>query len=307
MANTNSPIVSSLPSYVNSNRNQLLAKAVLGARTRRFVTLQTGVKKVAQLNLLNTSIVFRQASCDFEATSSQTLSARNITCGNFAVDIQWCDKRLLGKWAEYQVKIAADKTASDLPFEESFIADFIANINVEADKAYWQGDVTHGSGNLALNDGIITILSAISPSIEVNEASTATKIAQVNAAVLAIPAAAKAQGVCRLFMAPEYYEAWMLELVAANLYHYRPSDGEDEYTIPGTKVIATSVPGLTGAKHIVGGNTENFFWGTDLENDEETLDLWYSKDNRAFRGVVEFNLGAQVAFPDQVAFVKIKS
>lgn len=301
----NSPIVKTLPAYVYSNRDVLIAKATLGARTRKFITLQTGIKETAQVNLINTTVAFRKSSCSFDPATSQELSARKITCGHFQVDIQWCDKELLGKWAEHQVKIAADKTAEDMPFEEYFVKNLIDNINTESDKAFWQGDITSGKGNLAINDGILTLLKAAGT--ETDASTTNTKIAQVNLAVTKIAPAAKAQGVCRLFMSPEYFEAWLLELVAANLYHYNPGDGEDEYKIPGTKVIATSVPGLTGANFIVGGNVENLFWGADLESDNEVVDLWYSKDNQAFRGTVQFNLGAQVAFPDQVAYVKISA
>lgn len=356
---TTSPIVSELPQYVEINKDKLITKAVVGSRSRSYVTLQTGVKKSAQLNLLNTSIAFREQACSFDATSSQTLSMRVIECGNVAINILWCDKQLLGKWAEYQVKIAANKTEADLPFAEYFINAFVENIQIEVDKAFWMANKTGGwiktgvilkadsaytgapvpankvvSGqtyykaastaatentdwgvtapatNLSLNEGIITLL-AIEASkgtiTEHDDTALATKIAQVNDAIVKLDRAAKEKGVVRVYMAPEYYEAYMMELVQANLYHYNPGQAasEFEYMVPGTRIIATSCPGLIGAKHIVAANEANLFWGCDLEGDQETFDVWYSKDDRNFKGVVEFNIGAQVAFPDQVAFVKV--
>lgn len=101
----------------------------------------------------------------------------------------------------------------------------------------------------------------------------------------------------------------MLELVQANLYHYNPGVGasEYEYKIPGTNIIATSCPGMQGSKRIVAANEANIFWGCDLEGDQETFDAWFSQDDRMFRADVEFNLGAQVAYPDQVFFGKVAS
>ena len=58
---------------------------------------------------------------------------------------------------------------------------------------------------------------------------------------------------------------------------------------------------LNGTKKIVAGDLKgNFFYGTDLEGDQEVFDLWYSKDNQEFRLAIKFNAGVQVAFPDQV-------
>lgn len=312
---TTSPIVSSLASYVEPNKEKLIAKAVIGSRSRQYVSLQTGVKQKAQLNLLTNDIQFRSAaSCGFSATSTQELSARIIECGNIAVNIEWCDKLLLGKWAEYQVKIAADKASADLPFAEYFINTFVENIQFQADKAFWQGDKSNQTpgfpSSLKLNDGILTILGQ-----EVNaghislidDSSMATKIAQVNDAIVKMDQAAKGHGQCRVYMSPEYYESYMLELVQANLYHYNPGEGAShyEYLVPGTNVIATSCPGLVGASYIIGANVDNIYWGCDLEGDQEVFDVWFSKDDRMFRADVEFNLGAQIAYPDQVSFVKI--
>ena len=71
--------------------------------------------------------------------------------------------------------------------------------------------------------------------------------------------------------------------------------------IPGTSTRIYGVPGLNGTKKIVAGDLKgNFFYGTDLDGDQEVFDLWYSKDNQEFRLAIKFNAGVQVAFPDQV-------
>ena len=54
----NSPVITSLPKYVEENRLPLISKAVLGAKTPSLLTLQTGVTGATALNLLQTSVVF---------------------------------------------------------------------------------------------------------------------------------------------------------------------------------------------------------------------------------------------------------
>ena len=58
----NSPIVTSLPTYVDQNRLPLIAKAVLGAKTASLFTLQSGVKSPTALNLISTDVVFGDGS-----------------------------------------------------------------------------------------------------------------------------------------------------------------------------------------------------------------------------------------------------
>jgi hypothetical protein len=59
---------------------------------------------------------------------------------------------------------------------------------------------------------------------------------------------------------------------------------------------------LTGTKAIIAARKSNLVFGTDLESDLETYDLWYSKDNREARFESIFRAGVQVRFPDQVVY-----
>ena len=88
------------------------------------------------------------------------------------------------------------------------------------------------------------------------------------------------------------------------------------YMLPGTNVRVVGVAGLnmindpmvTGASaYAVGANIKNLYFGCDLEGDNDTVDLWYSKDNQEFRLAVNFIAGVQVAFPDQAVLATVKS
>jgi hypothetical protein len=61
------------------------------------------------------------------------------------------------------------------------------------------------------------------------------------------------------------------------------------------------IPGLAGVENkILGTFAKNLFYGCDMENDEEVIDLWYSQDDRLFRLAAEWNPGVQIAFPNMV-------
>ena len=39
---------------------------------------------------------------------------------------------------------------------------------------------------------------------------------------------------------------------------------------------------------------------TDMENDEEVIEIWWSQDDRNFKLAAEWNSGVQIAFPNMV-------
>ena len=290
--------VSSLTQYVDEQRLPLIRKAVLAPKSADLFNLQTGVKSKAALNILTTSVVFGDgAACGWNPNGTNTLSQREIEVGKVKVNMNFCDRTLLDYWAGYEVKVAAGKEV--LPFEEAFVADILAHVNEEVEKAIWQGD-KEGSGNLTIFDGLLKILNAESGVIK-KAAVSGNNIAQeVYDAYASIPLEIlhTASVVC----GEDTFRAYIGELNSANLYHYDPKVDEGmSIVIPGTSTRIYGVPGLNGTKKIVAGDLKgNFFYGTDLEGDQEVFDLWYSKDNQEFRLAIKFNAGVQVAFPDQV-------
>ena len=290
--------VSSLTQYVDEQRLPLIRKAVLAPKSADLFNLQTGVKSKAALNILTTSVVFGDgAACGWNPNGTNTLSQREIEVGKVKVNMNFCDRTLLDYWAGYEVKVAAGKEA--LPFEEAFVADILAHVNEEVEKAIWQGD-KEGSGNLTIFDGLLKILNAESGVIK-KEAVPSNNVAQeVYDAYASIPL--EILHTASIVCGEDTFRAYIGELNSANLYHYDPKVDEGmSIVIPGTSTRIYGVPGLNGTKKIVAGDLKgNFFYGTDLEGDQEVFDLWYSKDNQEFRLAIKFNAGVQVAFPDQV-------
>lgn len=285
--------VNSLPDYVEQKREELIAKSVLGAKTASMITLQTGVKGPTALNLLDTNVVFGDGSvCGWEDAGESTLSQRILTPAAIKVNMAICDKNLLKKWANYLVRVEAGKTDRDLPFEKEFTDSVIKGVKAQLEKMIWQG--TAGTGSF---EGFLEILK--SGAITVSQDERGGVYGLLKEVYASMPVNTYEDDAV-IFVGEDMYRSYIQELVAENLYHYDPANGEDGYKIPGTTVRVIAVAGLNGTNKAVAGRLSNMFYGTNLEDGEELFDLWYSKDNREFRLAIEFIAGVQVAFPNEI-------
>lgn len=299
------PIVTGLTNYVNNetNKNQLIRKAVLDAKSADLFTLQTGVKGPTTINLLNTSIKFGDGStCGFVADGSSTISQRTITPAILKVNMEFCDRNLLKTYAQHQVLVEAGR--EKMPFEEAFLSGIAENTKAHLETLIWQGNATSPtvSGETQF-DGILTTLTK-SGSGAIKVVKGATESETVLKMYNALPNNAHAEDTV-IFAAPSKFRAWIQELVAANMYHWNANDKDGEYYIPGTSTRVIAVPGLEGATghEYVAGRLSNFFYGTDLEGSEEEIKVVYDEVKEAFLVKILFSAGVQVAWPNEVAYV----
>lgn len=283
--------VQALPNYVDQNRPDLIAKAVMGAKSADLFTLITGVHGPTALNLISSKIVFGDGStCGWEDQGATALSQAVLTPRALKINMSICDKVLLNKWAGYLVKVQANKLDSDLPFEEYFLNDVINNVKAQIETMIYQGD----SHNIEF-DGLLNILTN-----PITVTTTGTAYQFVKDIAMAMPAEILDKDDLVILVGMDIYREYIQDLVNANLYHYNPGNGDNEYVLPGTNIRVIGVNGLIGTKKGIGASLSNLFYGINMEDGDEIFDLWYSKDNREFRLAIEFVAGVQVAFQDEV-------
>ena len=109
-----------------------------------------------------------------------------------------------------------------------------------------------------------------------------------------------------ILVGADTFRSYTQELVEKNFYHYS-ADGypTEEFIVPGTNTRVIAVNGLNGTGKIVAASLDNLFYGCDLMNDNETLDVWYSKDFQEHRLAMSFNFGVQVAYPSEVVIATL--
>lgn len=291
MANAN-PIVSGITGYVEEHRSELLSKSMLDGKSRRLFNLMVDVKGPTKLNRMDSEIEFKALDCNWSPTGSTEFTQRELVPAALEVQLPFCDKNLLKTWAQYEVKVAAG--TETLPFEEKWTNQIVDGVNEKIEKMVYQGQ----SGQTNQFEGLISILDGDANTVKVSGTSGASAYQFIKEVVAAIPVKVKNPVV--LVSTPLYRE-FMQDLVSANLFHYDPGNGENEYKLPGTDIRIIAVDGLIGAdKYAIAANLDNIFYGVSADGDEDTWDLWYSKDNREFRLDIAFVAGVQVGYPDEV-------
>ena len=292
--------VSTLTNYVEEKRLPLIAKSFLSGKTIDLIQLETGVLQYTALNLVSASVDFGDgATCGWNATDGVALSQRILKPTFLKVNQSFCDKSLLKKWASYEVKLAAGR--EELPFEESFMNEIANAINESIEKLVWQGD----SNNDNQPDGFLKILeTGGSGVVSVTWTAGTTAYNKIKAVYNKIPANIIDKEDTVIFVGEETYREFIQDLVAANLYHFSPDYKAGEYMVPGTSVRVIAVNGLNSTGKIVAGRLSNFFYGVGAEDDKDTFDFWYSKDNREFRLAAYFAIAVQVAYPNEIVLGK---
>lgn len=303
---TNNFIVSSLPAYVKENQDVLIDQVAIMGPTINRMAKQTGIKKSAYLNYLDVRPVLQPgAGCGFTPQGEIELTDRELNVAVIKVNMDVCPDKLRGTFAEYLIRTRAGE--QPLPYEEEITNAIVAFINEALEKAIWQGDTASLDANLANFDGLLKIANAendvIKPTI------TATTYRGIVAQVLAvIPDAARKRGAV-IYLSPEAFEGYLLELVNANLYHYSGPQNEApvEWVIPGTNVKVVRVEGLAGAGAVMATYDRNLYYGTDMEDDKEVFSITYDETDEIFRIKVRWASGVQIAFPDRVVLANISS
>ena len=289
---TLNPIVDAITGYVEEHRSELLSKAMLDGKSRRAWNLMSDVKGPTALNIMDTDVVFGELACGWNESGSTEFSQRILEPKALTVNMAFCDKNLLKTWAQYEVKVAAGY--EELPFEEKWVGQILDSVNEQLEHMLY-----FGTGSGASFQGIVPILSAETDTVKVEAETGATAYEFLKEMAMAIPVQVKNPVI--LCSTPLYRE-FMQDLVAANLFHYDPANGENEYRLPGTDIRVIAVDGLNSTAQTVAiaANMDNLFYGVSADGDEDVFDLWYSKDNREFRLAINFIAGTQVAFPNEV-------
>lgn len=297
--------VNALSNYTKENEKALIKDVVLGLKyegsTIDKLAKQLGVKGKENIHPLTIDPILQDGSnCGFQASGSTVISEREIATSIIKYNDSWCDRDLVGKFAENQVRLEAGEEV--LPFEAEITDGIVKGISKKMEKLVWQGSKTGGD----LIDGFLTIAEGADSGATVTGATAtgASVYAAVKQAVMAIPDELIDNAV--VFVSPSNYRAFVDELVEKNLYHFAPDAKQEDVdvTFPGTNVKIHKTYGLSGKNNkIYASAYENMVYGADMLNANEVVKLWWSDDDDLFKAKVLFNAGVQTIYPDMVVVI----
>lgn len=271
--------VDSLSAYVAENKDVILRDIVFGGEygdTIQLMAKELGVKGTAKIHPATIEAVLQEVNgaCGFNAQGGLDIAEVTVETKNVKVNTEFCAEKLIGKFAEYKVRVGANQDA--LPFEAEIVEGLVKDINRQTEEGVWA----------QLNDGEATELT-------LSGASAYDKVMEV---YMAMDERVLEDGV--IFVSPAIFREYVKNLVEKNLYHYNPADGAlDEIFIPGTGVKVRKARGIKG-KYIFGTSPKNIIYATDFMGNNEEVKVWFSDDADVYRVKVRFNYGATVAFPE---------
>lgn len=297
--------ISAVTGYVQANEKTLVAKSILKAKTASLVEFQPNVKGSAQINILNGEATLQSGSaCGWNAAGSTVLTKRNIVTGLFKVNEAFCEKDLIGTFAEWGVKIAVNKTA--LPFESYITDNKVASVQKQVESLLWNGDLTGATSTyLDYMDGLVKIIGAESTVVDATTGGTAliaNSIAAINLMVAKIPNEVIDADDLAILTGYDVVRAYIAAYNASNQFAGTLMlDGATmTVTIPNTNVKLIGVSGLIGKNKAYATPLSNIVIGGDVEGDESKFEFFYAQEAREYRLAIEFNLGVQVKFPSYI-------
>jgi hypothetical protein len=309
--------LSALTNYVEENAQQLTAAAIFSAKTASLIeakgNVQVGIKSAETINVLTTDAVFQAGgTCGFSSSGTTSITQRQITVGKIKVQEAICPKTFEAKYTQKALRVGS--TYDYMAYATDFTNQKIQRIGAALETAIWQGDTGSGTANLNKFNGFATIINALGfggagDPINGNTSAlttlTKTNVRQaVDEIFLAIPAALLDKDDFVIFCGNDTFREYVVALREANLFHYSVEAANMEVVVPATNIKLIGVNGLNGTDYMVGICMSNMYLGTDMLNEQDKFELFYAKEADEMRFVVEFKLGCQVAFTDEVVFWK---
>lgn len=303
--------VTGLSAYTDENAMGLIKQAILKGRTADLITVQGGVKSSATINRLSTTLNAQAGACGWSATGSTVLDQRTITVCDIKINEAICLNTLEDYYT--QTMMNPGSYNENIPFEQLFAENKREALSALIEDLIWRGDVSGGSGNLALCDGFLDLFNdhtgdstLVYGTFSGSALTAANAIETVDEMVSNVPANVIGEEDLHLFMSYADYRTYATALRNANLFAYNgaESQGQDfSQMVPGTNVRAIAVRGLNGAGgKLVLSPASNLYLGTDLLNDAEDFKIFYSQDNDEVRFLSKWKLGVQVAYLENVVY-----
>jgi hypothetical protein len=305
--------VAGLTAYVDQERMALIKKMILQGRSVRYLTVQPDIKSAASINLLSSNLDAQAGGCGFTDAGTTILTQNTLNVCPLKVNESICLNTLEQYYTQAMMNPGSYST--QIPFEQIYAEEKVSQISSLIDNLIWRGNTSTGSGDLALCNGFIALAdvtysgSVVDGNVANYTAITAANIiAIVDDAVNAIPANIIDQDDLYLYCGYDFYRTYATALRNANLFHYTGAEDQGEQfsqIVPGTNVRIIAVKGLNTTNKFFISSKSNLFFGTDLLNDYENFELWYSMDFQEVRMASKWKQGVNAAFWDYVVYFKL--
>ncbi len=286
--------------YAGEFAGKYISAALLSGDTlgNELITIKPNVKHKEVLKKVATDSLVKDATCDFDPTSTLTLTERILTMEEFQVNLQLCKKDFVTDWEAIQMGFSA---YSNLPptLSDFLIAHVADKTAQKMEQNIWGGS----NSNAGEFDGFKTTLLADSDVVDVSGTTVTSSnvIAELGKVADAIPSAVYAKEDLFIYVPSGVYRAYVRALggFASNVGAAGTDNKGTQWfnggnlTFDGINIVLAR--GLA-ADTIVAAEKSNLYFGTGLlsdHNEVKVIDMADIDGSQNVRIVMRFTAGIQ--------------
>ena len=243
------------------------------------MTIMPNIAYKTTLHKLATNDLLKDSTCDFTATSTVTITERQLTLEPFQVNLQLCKKDFLSSWGSEEMGFSAHKVMAK-SFQDYLLAYVTEKVASSVETAIWAG-VNATSGQI---DGIMTLLIADAALPAANEVAgtsvTASNVvAELGKIVDAIPAALYGKEDLKIYVSQNIAKAYVRALggfsVAATSNNGTDNKGTQWYNNGELSIdgIPLFIANGLAANTAIAAQTSNLFFGCGLLADANLVKI----------------------------------
>lgn len=302
-------VVSSITGYSDQVGGVLLTKALVGATTVKEITLRTGIRGTQAINLVDSAPVFQAGACGWNSSGSTTYTQRDLTVCQEKINMEWCSTDLRDTYLSMFLQGGDLVQNESTPFEDRIAQNIVDQIQQRVEDKVWNANPSSGdcySGfTLLLASGQTGV--AVSASGTTFSASAAygvngNPITEVDKLINALSDNAQQLDDLKVFLSFANFRLYVQALTRANFFQNYIGGSQavgsmaNSYAIhPNTNVKIIPTLGLNGSNAVYIGPARYMFFGTNLMDDTEKLDIFYSRDFDVLKGRASYSYGVQIA------------
>ena len=287
-------------SYAGEKAQGFIAAALLSAPTldKGGITVKPNIKYKQVMQKLSVGDIVADASCDFAATSSVTLTERYLQVKDFQVNLELCKADFESDWLSIEQGFSS---FDELPksFAAYLIGHVAGKVAANVENNIWNGTDSVGSGKF---DGLVDLMTA---DADVNDvaftgATTAANIIErLGEVVDAIPETIYGNEGLSIYISQADARSYVRAQAALgykDLYHV----GQTAMDFEGVKLFVAN--GLASGS-MVAGMKDNLFFGCGLQNDQnlvKLIDLADIDGSQNVRVVMRYSAAVQYAIGSEL-------
>ena len=296
--------------YAGEFAGQYISAALLEGSTIASggITVKPNIKLKEVIKKVSTDGIVKDATCDFSATSTLTLTEKILQPEEQQVNLQLCKKDFVSDWEAVQMGFSA---YHNLPpsFSDFLIAHVAAKVAQKTENSIWTGDTSNNgefnglTTQIALDAGLPTAQEVAGTTV-----TSSNVIAQLGSIVDAIPAALYGSEDLFLYVSQNIARAYVRALGGfASCVGAAGTDSKGTQwfnngalSFDGVKIFVAN--GLAN-NTAVAAEKSNLFFGTGLlsdHNEVKVIDMADLDGSQNVRVVMRFTAGVQYGIIDDI-------